>query len=709
MAGRRRRPSNSAVATVEELHHRYLKETNVLKPTSPNTPDNEWPCYVLTDAMVYRSDCKTPANPLHVHLEGPMVIRGTLQIDEADTEIMANLIKPNKRVAHIEISRSERYSIGYLPNTLWVSGAAGWFEILPAPEYESTYREVQEAIALYYGILDAYEPYDKALKKNMRKKKKPPVQPSLDEIFFKYALTVGDGVFRDEVEARCKKWAQFLISHFPKEAELLWDNTDFAKWLRGLDAVLTKRIADAAAGLIPPTPIFPALVADVGQASQSRPISERSSSRSRRASRRNSDDEDVEMTDLASGPSNSPPLEVSEKGKGKAKLQSSTPVPLPDYMFSNLTQRLPTKPSPAPKESPTPDAADMSPVERLVDVFREMASEFDIKKASASKVYGQVHFKCKVKKYGNSQIIVHYYSKELLQHLDPEWRGTMFYKWLEEVSQRPVELPEDLPEWEIPSQLVRRKVKSFKPRASAKGPATDTLTPSNDLPKNKSRKSIPRTTLKWEDDEQSEEDPPRGKHLQPLTGTRTSGKGAVLRLAGSSKKRPVSEMEEDLPSGGGAGRKEQRRRVSRRNRPYAHDEDDTSEDDSLVNEDVEVISTSGRGSVPAPQDAVRIVVHAEKLPTMSPVGPNGTWTCDQDQCGFVVRSAEEMAGQERIHEHFRWHESQVEKINLAVTESRGGDMPIKYASFPRFKLPPLRPLSTPPPRESYTSFSKPEI
>lgn len=90
MAGRRRRTSNSTVATVDESHIRYNKETWVLKPTAPNTPDHEWPCYILTDAQIYRSDGETLANPLHVSLEGSMVIKGRLVVDQEDDEANLN-------------------------------------------------------------------------------------------------------------------------------------------------------------------------------------------------------------------------------------------------------------------------------------------------------------------------------------------------------------------------------------------------------------------------------------------------------------------------------------------------------------------------------------------------------------------------------------------------------------------------------------------
>lgn len=134
------------------------------------------------------------------------------------------------RSAHIEISQSQRYSFGDGPLTLWVSGAAGWFEIRPSLQYQAMFGQIREAVTLYYGVLDVYEAYNSAC--GAKKKAKRPPPPTLDQIFFKYAVKAGDGIVRDEVEALCHKWAEFLLGHFPKEVGFNWDGVLFAKWLR---------------------------------------------------------------------------------------------------------------------------------------------------------------------------------------------------------------------------------------------------------------------------------------------------------------------------------------------------------------------------------------------------------------------------------------------------------------------------------------------
>lgn len=50
-------------------------------------------------------------------------------------------------------------------------------------------------------------------------------------------MGVGDGVTRDEAEARYAKWTHFFLSHFPKDDAVVWEGTPFAKWIKEQDAV----------------------------------------------------------------------------------------------------------------------------------------------------------------------------------------------------------------------------------------------------------------------------------------------------------------------------------------------------------------------------------------------------------------------------------------------------------------------------------------
>lgn len=88
------------------------------------------------------------------------------------------VLKPNIKTASIEIPGSVRYAIGYGEIAIWVSGAAGWYEVRPAPEYEEIYLQMYEAIMLYYVALDVVDEYLKAKKKRSRRR-----EPTPDDIF----------------------------------------------------------------------------------------------------------------------------------------------------------------------------------------------------------------------------------------------------------------------------------------------------------------------------------------------------------------------------------------------------------------------------------------------------------------------------------------------------------------------------------------------
>jgi len=102
------------------------------------------------------------------------------------------VVNPKVRSASIEITGSIKYSLGYNPCTLWVSGAAGWFEIRPAPQYEAVYLDILQALILFFEVQEVYLPYQAALNDLKGAKKralKKPTAPTLDEVFFRVRLS----------------------------------------------------------------------------------------------------------------------------------------------------------------------------------------------------------------------------------------------------------------------------------------------------------------------------------------------------------------------------------------------------------------------------------------------------------------------------------------------------------------------------------------
>jgi hypothetical protein len=92
MAGRprrRRASSTSTGATTDPSQIRWTKESSILRPVSQDIrKSDDWPCYVLSDATIYRTDGKTLANPLLDYVHGLMVVRGFLE--EPKKELAAN-------------------------------------------------------------------------------------------------------------------------------------------------------------------------------------------------------------------------------------------------------------------------------------------------------------------------------------------------------------------------------------------------------------------------------------------------------------------------------------------------------------------------------------------------------------------------------------------------------------------------------------------
>ncbi|KAK4464811.1 hypothetical protein QBC42DRAFT_36679 [Cladorrhinum samala] len=658
---RRRRASNSTAGGNDRI--RYSKESTVLKPMPAETHENDLPIFVLKEAAIYRSDGRTLGNPLMAYIEGPYVIRGILEVD--DPKLFTHLVRQNQKTAYIEVEGCTNYSIGDGPVTLWVSGKAGWYEIRPSAEYQPVYDEAIEAINLYYGILVAYDNHAKTRK---RKKGKKPDPPTMDELFFEYALRVGNGIVRDEVEDLCHKWAEWMIAHFPREVDLDWSNTQFAKWLQESHPDLVKRVDDAARGLIPPAPLpeYP-----------SSPEPELQHSRRNRSTKSRSafsDSSDVEMKHLT--PSQSRALPTRPLQPGKAKVETPVPIPEKYRNWAGKTTSRATSGSPAPHAASNSSfAAFDSPIDHIASAIDEIAQEMDIKSATVAKINNGVYFKCTIKTYHAAKEVVSFFAKDLLPRLGPEWNGTAWRNWLAETAASPPTAFEHIAVEDIPAQAFRRNKSA---RTAPKSTSVSQLPPVINL-EPRTRKS----GFGARNGHDSADDSLPGNHTQSSIRNRSAGKRATLRLA-ASKKRPAHD-DLDMETGSSRGRKSSKRfhhHISNEDEDMdgddaASSDDSDSEDMTLEEENQADIHTNPvETQLPAPEGSSRIVVVAERLPTISPTGPSGTWVCDREDCEFIVRAADEPAGQELIRQHFEEHEAQAAKIDLAMKESRG-QLPIK--------------------------------
>ena len=412
-------------------------------------------------------------------------------------------------------------------------------------------------------------------------------------------------------------------------------------------------MTDIANGLVPP-PLPPTLPEVQSPEENKAAPPERRGGLSVRTSRQTSE---VELN-----PSRRPILPPKPK-------VTESPVPLPEKyrQFTRPSPSLPPSvetPKGTPKElSSVADAGSESPVDRLLDVLREIAAESNLQKSQPSTIHSKVYFRCKITHYGDAKLVLSYYAKDLLPHLGAQWQGVPFYNWLRDAAAQPWSPTETIKAEDVPSHTLRR-MKAVPKQASLAKPATQ-------LPPTISLKGRPKSAIPDESEGDSEE-----HDVVPMRGRR-SGKNAGLRLISTSQKRPHPDP--DQVKGSHRGRKSAK---------FSHpvSEEDGQPGDAEDTSDEDLGGEPAVGSrLPLPEGAVRVVIHAERIPTSSPSGPDGTWICDQEGCAYVVRSAGEQEAQELIQAHFRDHTAQAEKINLAVKESRG-HMPIKYAYFPPILL-----------------------
>lgn len=248
--------------------------------------------------------------------------------------------------------------------------------------------------------------------------------------------------------------------------------------------------------------------------------------------------------------------------------------------------------------------------------------------------------------------IVQYNAAALLQSLDKSKYGAHeFWSYLQELSEAEF-CPISYKLSDFPITLVPRK-------SMPRQPMSDVLQPPAG------------PSVKNEDDDSSPV--PRGKTLKPPG--HKPGKKSSLRPVVPPKKRPHSEFESESESEASGFK----------NSHYFSDGDDVMEDAPEVEtpRDGEAI-TNSQPATPG-EEPIKILIRAEKIPSTVPQGPDDAWTCDQDGCNYIVRGGDDDECQARIREHFHDHEQEIERVSLAVTESRG-HLPIKYAYFPPFLI-----------------------
>ncbi|RDA95764.1 hypothetical protein CP533_5130 [Ophiocordyceps camponoti-saundersi (nom. inval.)] len=675
MTGRSRRASTSSVESIDDSRFRWRQEASVVRtiPSDVRSSD-DWPIFELRDAVVLNEDGQTLENALHVAHRGPFRIRGHLIID--DPAQKSHLISRIRKSTPLEIRYSTSFAIGESDDRsplIWVSGRGGWYEISPSTAYGPMYRKMCEATTFYFHMLDLYDS-SKALKKS-KKTKQPTLRQELSVIFHKYAARVGDGTKCEGVFARCSEHAAFFISQFLQvDASIDWKATSLYKWITTQHSDLAAKIEDKMRN---PHKIPPISIEELSPGPASSPFSKSASVEEaalrglslKRSSRATSSlapqPRRLAVREPPKSSAQPPPKTVKEPQKPQVSLPPPPPPPPPPIQASDK----PAVPS-------ADDPAFVSVLEALETTMNDLSGSR--KGPTPLGVLNKLYFDYSIPMYRDASVgshrkpaqeLLHYYAKPLLQKLDKAKRENQaMYSWLEELAatefQPVVFKPSDFPVTLFPRQR--------KPRTSNKnGPPPPPPPPASAPPPAEAMDQDPDEVD--DDDDQSIIDAAAARRSKGLKrhGRR---KKSYLRPAAGKRKRSHSQIESDAESNGSGGAARNSHYFSD-NHQGENDDDDKDEDEDDIMEDAPTSDANDHEDSTSQQTVV--VIRAERIPETSARGPDETWRCDQDGCDYMVRASDDSEGQARIRAHHLDHTQQLERLSLAVTESRG-HMPINH-------------------------------
>ncbi|KAK7432770.1 hypothetical protein QQZ08_000631 [Neonectria magnoliae] len=672
MTGRSRRASTSSVDTVDEAQVFWRQETSVLRSVPTNSDSNGWPVFELKDAVVLNKDGHTLENALEVRTKGPFIVRGNLIIDEPSQK--EHLIMRVRHSVPIEVRQSRQYSIGEAEDgqpLIWVSGKGGWYEIIPSAAYIPIYSKMCEAAMLYYHIMDICKNHP--LKKPKRGKRPNPMA-ELAPIFHKYAASIGDGSTLDEVVKRCEEHAEFLMSQFELEVDFDWRITLFYRWMTNkhhdlLDKALARQNNPPPLPRSPSVEIMPSpdthslpsrtrTGCSVPSVSHSHPLPhvEARAKTTERSTRSQSIQKDSEVA------SETPDAQLVRENLASVGLAGASPA---------IASPVPQDPGAV---APASDG-NQTPFDTVLKALEEAYAKLSTSRQGMTvlSTLNKIYFNYKFPNYreggpGSHKIpvmeVLQYNAEELLRVIDRgKYSKFEVYSWLEGLTKKefkPVAIKaSDFPYALIPRGTRPRPIKDPEPVPSIQTDNVATWSQNDDASSIHSGPS-PRGSKR-----------PRGRP-----------KKSSLRLVIGSKKRLHSELESDPDLGETESKKSH----------YFDDGDDAMGEADAAS------PTESEDTPLLDQGPVKIIIRADKIPSTVAHGPHETWTCDEEDCGYVVRGGDEEECQKRIKDHFQEHEEQVKRVNLAMSESRG-QLPIKYAYFPPFLIvveiqPPSVSLST---------------
>lgn len=251
--------------------------------------------------------------------------------------------------------------------------------------------------------------------------------------------------------------------------------------------------------------------------------------------------------------------------------------------------------------------------------------------------------------------VFHRNAKDLLKLIDKDKYGAI-YDWLAELSKTPLRLlalkPSDFPYRIVPRDTTARKAQAEQSAAAA--------TP---LALRRRSSTRPQT-------------PPRaGK------GMKTPGRSSksVLRPIKSTKKRGRGSDDDDSDESDTSPSKKPQ---------YQNDEIEVYEDMDIdvPNNDTDDDSSdeddSSDAHTPTSKPAPMMKLFSEKISTVIPRGNAKSWLCTESDCGFAVRSGDDLADRATMKEHMEEHR-QASRMDIIMSEQRA-HLPIRYDTTNKF-------------------------
>jgi hypothetical protein len=263
-----------------------------------------------------------------------------------------------------------------------------------------------------------------------------------------------------------------------------------------------------------------------------------------------------------------------------------------------------------------------------------------------------------------SQEIIKHHSKAILSSLGPEWKIAPIYGQLIEAASQPASKNE-----------LKTQAMSVVEVKKRRGASTTRKLPAG-------ASSYGRRPEREDGSDNPTPEPHASKSLLPPYTGRRSRKQASLRLASS----PAVKRDALDPSPSDEDNTSRPRKRRRPSPPEMGDDDDSEEvaspppipSTSYFNETE--TSSASENETPAlpPDPKLTPSFISTPLPSLTPTGPNGTWTCSRTLCSFVVRDAESPEGVKKIQEHYNEHADRLERETLVRREAAGRRLPVDH-------------------------------